>query len=219
MELIKIYEGATISARDLYQFLELDKSNWKRWYTKNIIKNPYAIEGEDWKGFVMMTNGNKTMDFTITLDFAKKLAMLARSKKGEEAREYFLKCEKTLYELKNDKRFEAFLKLKTTKEKLRKNIISMGGSDDDFLQIDLAGRKVLFNGEPIEDEELHLLLLKGRDFATELTNIEFSKDDMDLEKAEQTNKINHGSVRKTITDRGIRPEDLPTEEKVKKLGE
>lgn len=218
MELIKIYEGSTISARDLYQFLELDKSNWKRWYTKNILKNPYAIEGEDWKGFVMMTNGNETMDFSITLNFAKKLAMLSRSKKGEEAREYFLECEKTLSELKNDKRFEAFLKLRTTKEKLRKNIISIGGDDNDFLQIDLAGRKVLFNGQLIEDDVLNTLLLKGRDFATEATNARMKESELSLGEINNINEINHQDVRDiVINNTGKKPEELPREEKIKKL--
>ncbi len=63
MELIKIYNGATVFARELYQYLELNKAHWKRWYTKNITQNPYAIENEDWEGFTIMVNGNKTCTF------------------------------------------------------------------------------------------------------------------------------------------------------------
>ena len=43
-----------------------------------------------------MTNGNQTLDFAITLDFAKRLAMMAKTEKGEEVRKYFIECEKRL---------------------------------------------------------------------------------------------------------------------------
>jgi len=34
------------------------------------------------------------MDFILTLDFAKKLAMMTRTAQGESVRRYFLHCEK-----------------------------------------------------------------------------------------------------------------------------
>jgi anti-repressor protein len=86
-----------VSARELYDVLGYDKSQWKRWYTKNIIDNQFAIENTDWVGFDIMSssnNGSQTMDFAITVDFAKKLSMLARTKKGDEVRDYFLECER-----------------------------------------------------------------------------------------------------------------------------
>jgi len=36
------------------------------------------------------------MDFQLSIDFAKKLSMMARTEKGEEARNYFIECEKKL---------------------------------------------------------------------------------------------------------------------------
>jgi phage anti-repressor protein/phage antirepressor YoqD-like protein len=89
-----------VSARELYDFLGYDKSQWARWYKRNIEDNDFAIEMVDYEGFDRMTNGNVTKDFAITIDFAKKLAMLARTEKGEEARNYFLMCEKKLKEEK-----------------------------------------------------------------------------------------------------------------------
>jgi len=85
-----------VSARELYDFLELDKSNWTRWSKKNIEDNPFSRENEDWAGFVIKTNGNETKDFSITIDFAKRLAMMARTEKGEAARNYFIECEKKM---------------------------------------------------------------------------------------------------------------------------
>lgn len=86
-------QGLRYSAMDLYSFLGFNKTNWGKWYKKNIVSNPYCAEGVDWVGFVLSTSGNETMDFEITLDFAKRLSMLSRTEKGEEVRSYFLRCE------------------------------------------------------------------------------------------------------------------------------
>lgn len=97
-ELIKITENEQgqklVSARDLYLGLGLDKSNWKRWSVKNIIENDYFKENFDWSGFVIMTNGNETKDFAITLRFAQHICMMARTEKSHEYRDYLLECEK-----------------------------------------------------------------------------------------------------------------------------
>lgn len=98
-ELIKVTEKdgkKLVSARELYEFLGFDKSQWSRWYKKNIENMPFAVEFEDWQGFDTMSNGNKTKDFAITVDFAKRLSMIARTEKGEKARRYFIECEKKL---------------------------------------------------------------------------------------------------------------------------
>lgn len=81
-----------VSARELYQFLGYDISNWSSWYQKNIVNNEFAIENEDFTELVVST---RTKDFALKIEFAKKLSMMARTEKGEEAREYFIKCEKT----------------------------------------------------------------------------------------------------------------------------
>lgn len=95
-ELIPIQENngkKAVSARMLYEFLGYNKSAWKRWYTKNIIENIYAEENVDWQGFDIELNGNETKDFALSIPFAKKISMMSKTDKGEEAREYFLRCE------------------------------------------------------------------------------------------------------------------------------
>lgn len=95
LQLIQNNDGQNaVSARNLYTFLGYDLKNWKRWSTKNIINNEFAIENEDYQTFVIERNGNETLDFAIQLDFAKKLSMMAKTEKGEEARKYFIECEK-----------------------------------------------------------------------------------------------------------------------------
>lgn len=99
-ELIKISHNtngiSVVSARDLYKKLGFDLSQWSRWYKKNIIDNAFAIENEDWTLLDIMSNGAKTIDFAITLDFAKRISMMARTSKGEEIRAYFIECEKKI---------------------------------------------------------------------------------------------------------------------------
>lgn len=96
-EIIKIQNRdgkQAVSARELYIKLGFDKAKWSRWYEKNIIENPYAQEGVDWVGFPIMVNGNETKEFALSIDFAKRLSMLARTEMGEMIRNYFIECEK-----------------------------------------------------------------------------------------------------------------------------
>jgi phage anti-repressor protein len=86
------YKGkAVVSARDLYATLGLNPSQFTRWCKKNITGNEFAIHEHDWLSLDIMSNG-KT-DFALTVDFAKRLAMMARTEKGEQIRNYFLQCE------------------------------------------------------------------------------------------------------------------------------
>lgn len=89
--------GQAVSARELYNFLGYSNTKWKRWYEKNIINNDFAIEGSDYGVFDLMSktkSGRPTMDFALSIDFAKRIAMMSRTEKGEEARLYFLEMEK-----------------------------------------------------------------------------------------------------------------------------
>lgn len=82
-----------VSAKDLYLGLGLRKEHWNRWSIENIKNNGYFKIYEDWNGFTTMANGNETMDFIISIDFAKHIAMMARTEKSHEYRNYFLECE------------------------------------------------------------------------------------------------------------------------------
>lgn len=98
-ELIKITEqngSKVVSARELYEFLGYNKAVWSRWYQKNILENEFAFENIDYQTLNIMLNGNETKNFAISIDFAKKLSMKANTARGEEARQYFIECEKQL---------------------------------------------------------------------------------------------------------------------------
>lgn len=98
---LKIDENGMTSLRNLYDFLELDKSHYKRWYTKNILKNDFATENIDYfvvslEGEPKKYNPNPTLEFKLTTDFAKQLSMTVKNERGQEARQYFIACEQRL---------------------------------------------------------------------------------------------------------------------------
>ena len=85
-----------VEAKELYEKLGLDRSQWSRWHKQNISENPFATAGLDFEGFDMMSSGNRTQNYLLSVDFAKKLAMQVKTEKGEQVRNYFLECERKL---------------------------------------------------------------------------------------------------------------------------
>ena len=92
-ELIKINPDGKTTARELYDFLQLNKSQFSRWARMNIVQNVYAQEGADWQGFDTYVEGNKVMDYWLTVGFAKKLCMISPTERGNRARDYFIEVE------------------------------------------------------------------------------------------------------------------------------
>lgn len=93
-ELIRITERdgrKAVSARELYEKLGFDLSQWSRWYKKNITENKFAIKNQD---YVELDTMSRTQDFALSLDFAKRLSMMARTETGEQIRNYFIEVEK-----------------------------------------------------------------------------------------------------------------------------
>lgn len=96
-ELINITERngrQVVSARELYEFLDYNKSQFARWAKQTITNNQFAVEGDDWVGVDIVVEGNQVMDYALSLPFAKKITMLSQSVKGNRIREYFIECER-----------------------------------------------------------------------------------------------------------------------------
>ena len=91
------------SVKEVYEYLELSPAHFARWTKNNIEDNPYATENEDYVVFTIEgenpQGGRPSADYAVTATFAKKLCMLSKSQKGEEARDYFIDCEKKSREL------------------------------------------------------------------------------------------------------------------------
>jgi anti-repressor protein len=101
-ELIKINnqgDKQTTSARDLWEFLGRPWSEFMKWF--NQYKDYGFIENVDYRllRVKIRTNNPKNpetdaIDYEITIDMAKELAMLQKTEKGKEARQYFIEAEK-----------------------------------------------------------------------------------------------------------------------------
>lgn len=104
--MLQVDSGGKTTAKALYEFLELDKSNYSRWCKKNILENSFAEENIDFWAFVINDEwgGQATTDYKLTASFAKKLAMSSQTERGEQAREYFLKVEQRLKQTISQKR-------------------------------------------------------------------------------------------------------------------
>ena len=100
-ELIHVSEDGKITARELYEFLELNPANFSHWARRNIVENQFAEEDKDYLRLVVQDEtptGGKVdrVDYSLTIDLAKKLCMVSNSPKGESARNYFIEVEKRL---------------------------------------------------------------------------------------------------------------------------
>lgn len=98
-ELLKVnYDNdrITLSARELHEFLEI-KTKYKDWFPRMCT---YGFdENVDYRAMAQKratAQGNETtyVDHEITLDMAKEIAMIQRSDKGKEVRQYFLELER-----------------------------------------------------------------------------------------------------------------------------
>ena len=88
----------TVDARALHAFLEVGK-DFSTWIKDRIEQ--YSFEqGKDFEVFTSFgenpQGGRPTKDYALTLDMAKELAMVERTPKGKQARQYFIECEKRL---------------------------------------------------------------------------------------------------------------------------
>lgn len=101
-ELLKINttdsERITVSARDLYEFLEAT-GRFNSWFER--MTQYGLVENTDYTTVKKLTevpnNGGVQIreldDYQLTIDTAKQIAMLQRNEKGTQARKYFIQVE------------------------------------------------------------------------------------------------------------------------------
>ena len=133
--------------------------------------------------------------------------------------------------IKDRERLNARQKLTLSEKDLSELIFERTGNEKDFGMIRSQGDKALFGFSTAQMKQklgvksnraladfLPTITIKAKDFATEITI--FNVKDKNIEKG---NRIawehirNNKSVRKLLLERGIAPEELPSEEDVKKL--
>ena len=128
-------------------------------------------------------------------------------------------------------RISARKKLTTTEKELSDVIFEQAGNNQDFALIRSKGDHALFSKStqamkaqwkvpdtrPLADFA-PTIILKAKDFATEITIFNARQHKLGSERAISKEHItNNEAVRKTLLERGIRPESLPPAEDVKKV--
>ncbi len=144
-----------------------------------------------------------------------------QTRKAELIEQRFLEAE----------RIQARQKLTSTEKELSSVIFEQTGGNKNFGIIRSKGDQALF-GKSTEAMKAHwkvpakrpladfapTIVLKAKDFATEITIHNARQHRMTSEtKISNEHITNNKAVRKTLLERGIRPESLPPEEDVKKV--
>lgn len=87
--------GATVqtcNARDLWQFVE-SKQDFSTWI-KGRIERYGLVEDEDFTVHKFVDRRATVIDYHLTIDTAKEMAMVENNDKGREIRRYFIACER-----------------------------------------------------------------------------------------------------------------------------
>ncbi len=131
-----------------------------------------------------------------------------------------------------DERIRAREKLVDTETKLSKTIYERGVDHLGFGRIRSKGNKALFGGQPTKKlkesmgvpksrdltDFLPTITIKAKDFAAEITNFNVDSQSLYGEKEIAKEHVkNNKDVRELLKKRGIKPENLPVEEDIKKI--
>ena len=129
-------------------------------------------------------------------------------------------------------RTQAREKLKESEKRLSQNIYERGVDDAGFGRIRSKGDSALFGGRSTQEMKKKLgvkdnrpladflptLTIAAKNLATEMTNYNVENKDLQGENAITGEHVqNNTSVREMLGQRGIRPEELPPAEDIKKL--
>ena len=129
-------------------------------------------------------------------------------------------------------RTEARVKLRESEKRLSQNIYERGVDDAGFGRIRSKGDQALFGGYTTSEMKVRLgvkdrrpladflptLTIAAKNLATEMTNYNVEEKDLQGEGAITGEHVqNNLSVREMLGQRGIKPEELPPSEDIKKL--
>lgn len=232
-------------ARDLQQLLGYSK--WDN-FKNVIFKAKIACEvsgseidehfADVGKTIAMPNGAEKTIDDIMLTRYACYLMAQNGDSKKEKiafAQTYFAiqtrKVEIIEQRMLEHERVQARQKLQQTEKELSQIIYEQTGGNQNFALIRSKGDQALFNHTTaqmkakyhIKDKKpladfMPTILLKAKDFATEITIHNARERKMNTEREiSQEHVTNNATVRETLISRGIVPENLSPQEDVKKI--
>jgi|GEM_PF-1215051 len=152
------------------------------------------------------------------------------SNKAEVFKQWIAKVASDHVDEKSSKRLAAHRKLKESQKRLSDTASQRGVDDQGFNNIIESGDNALFNDEDMHDkyqiekgedldDYMNTLLLKGKDFATEITNLNVHHKDLQGEDeiSEEHKSQNKGIREHLIAKTSYKPEDIPSEKKIAKI--
>nr|DAW70644.1 MAG TPA: DNA-damage-inducible protein D [Caudoviricetes sp.] len=121
--------------------------------------------------------------------------------------------------------------LRSSEKRLSQNIYERGVDEQGFGRIRSKGDAALFGGRNTQQmkaqyniksgalaDKLPAVTIAAKNLATEMTNLNVEDKDLHGERPITDEHVqNNSSVRKMLGERGIRPEELPPEEDIKKV--
>ena len=233
-------------ARDLQHLLGY--AEWRNFNSSALSKAKTACDGSGYSRADHFVGVNKLVDLGSGSQREIEDIMLTRyacyliAQNGDPrkpeiafAQTYFAvqtrRAELIEQRLMDAERLMARKKLSSTEKELSSVIFEQTGGNNDFALIRSKGDRALFNkttqamkaqwnvpdSRPLADFA-PTIILKAKDFATEITIFNARQHGMNSEEAiSQEHITNNLAVRKTLLERGIRPEQLPAAEDVKKV--
>ena len=129
-------------------------------------------------------------------------------------------------------RTEARGRLRESEKRLSQNIYERGVDDAGFGRIRSRGDQALFGGKSTQEMKqllgvkdsrpladfLPTLTIAAKNLATEMTNYNVEEKDLQGENAISNEHVqNNSTVRNMLGTRGIKPEELPVSEDIRKL--
>ena len=157
----------TVNARELHAFLEVgrDFSTW----IKSRLETLGSIENEDYlltKIGEQLPSGTKyKIEYFVTLDTAKHLAMMEKNDRGFQVRQYFIECERKLRE------HQVKLAPKTYAEALRALADEVEAHNKTQEQLAIAAPKSEYFDKLVERNLLTNFTITAKEFGIKRTDL------------------------------------------------